>query len=206
MSKRTENNFTKAVNELLGYQAGNSEEDIAEGSIPEDMTPDEDISEGIENSSIDDNWIQPDLSGSFQPFNIPETQSVIAANMEVEGNISTKSDLVISGKIIGDIKCDGNLEIEGSVDGDISAELVVIRGTVIGDIEVSKSVEIQNNAKVKGDILAQSIIISGVTEGDIKAENSVELRDTAVVEGNIYSNKFDVQNGAKLKGMIHTFE
>lgn len=87
-------------------------------------------------------------------------------------------------KVVGDIYYGGGLQIEGTVEGNVMAKcedkcvlvvsemgvvegeirgpLIIINGTVHGDVHASESIELKSEAKVNGDIYYHSL---GITVG-----------------------------------------
>lgn len=87
--------------------------------------------------------------------------------------------------ITGDVAFEGSMRIEGKIIGKIMAQgrLTIARG-----------------AQVLGEVTAAEAVIDGMVQGNINATDRVELRSTAQVVGDIHSQRFVVQDGAKLLG------
>jgi cytoskeletal protein CcmA (bactofilin family) len=112
--------------------------------------------------------------------------SVFAGDMEVKGTLR------VDGKIKGRIICDETVSIgaTGEVEAEIDAKMVIIAGTVIGNIRTSEKIEMQAKAKVLGDVSTKNIVIEqgavfhgscqmkGVKEGEIKADKIMEKKPT----------------------------
>lgn len=85
--------------------------------------------------------------------------SLIASNMEVNGDVQYVEGLRVDGHIKGNVKAkDGAkslivLSDQGSVTGNVSAYDAVINGTIRGDLEVSHFLELQASAHVVGNII-----------------------------------------------------
>ena len=88
-----------------------------------------------------------------------------------EGTLSFTVHLIISGKFSGTIEASGDLEISKTssctVDK-ISANSVVVYGTVTGDIDGQKSVELCRGSTLKGDIKTASLRIADNVDFDGK--------------------------------------
>jgi cytoskeletal protein CcmA (bactofilin family) len=85
--------------------------------------------------------------------------SVIGPDLIITGNLVTKGEVQIDGKVEGDIH--GSHVIVGeraNISGGIVSEEVVIRGHVMGSIR-SKKVMLQATSQVDGDIFHQSLSI-----------------------------------------------
>ena len=99
--------------------------------------------------------------------------NIIGVGTEINGDLSTKGDVRIDGKIIGDVS---------------SKAKVVIGAT----------------GEVIGNINSDSAEISGSVNGNLSIIEILFLKATANVKGNVASNKFVVENGAKLTGHCET--
>ncbi len=227
MSKKTnrsDNNFKKAVNELLGYPVDEDLDDVdvlePEGPQFFDMSDDdeeevldEDMTYSTESNTapyqrIDTPVGTPEpMPEPAEPDSVPYvTESTIAADMEIMGNISSGSSMTISGRIIGNVVCGGSILIGGEVDGDVSAAEMEVWGSVSGNITVAGKVVICNGAQVKGDIIAHEVITDGTSEGDIKVEGKVVFQTSSVIMGNVYAKTFEMSAGTKIKGLVKTYD
>lgn len=218
MSKlnKTESNFKKAVNELLGYSDDEELEldtqALSGASVPKffDMSDNGDrnfdigTSETAVKTSAEAQ--QPQSAVQQDTRSAYAAESMIAPDMEIMGNISSSSNLTISGCVIGNVVCGGSVEVGGEVDGDISAKEIEIWGKVSGNVTVAGKVTISNGAHVKGDIVAHEVYTGGLNEGDIKVDGKVLFQSTSVVVGNVYAKTFEMSAGAKIKGLVKTYD
>lgn len=84
--------------------------------------------------------------------------TLISGNAVVKGDIGFSGQLFIHGSVVGNINAteldDGALTVseQGDIKGDIHAPVIVINGTVVGDIYAYKQIELQNKANVIGNI------------------------------------------------------
>jgi len=110
--------------------------------------------------------------------------SVLGPTLKFKGELTAEEDLLILGRVEGSIKHSSSLTIGdgGSVKADVSAEYIVVEGSVDGDLRGSKCVKIRESAKVNGNLISPSVsLVEGATfngkidmDGDPKA--SVEKR------------------------------
>jgi cytoskeletal protein CcmA (bactofilin family) len=112
------------------------------------------------------------------------TFSVIAADVEIVGNLTAKVDLHIDGKVQGDVVCGSIVQGEGStIMGKVVAESARLSGKVEGSIEATDLV-IEASARITGDVLYQNLTIApgGQVEGKFKHRGSSapNLRRTTV--------------------------
>lgn len=89
--------------------------------------------------------------------------SLIAKTAKFRGDMLLQESIHINGSIQGNIVIEGegmmlSLRDCGRVEGNIRADIVVIAGTVIGNIE-AKLVKLHASARVDGDIVYQRILV-----------------------------------------------
>jgi cytoskeletal protein CcmA (bactofilin family) len=85
--------------------------------------------------------------------------SIIAADVEIEGNIVTAGELHIDGNIHGDVQAQTvMIDTKGTVHGRLIAEEVIVRGRVIGPIR-AVHVHIFAGAHVQGDVVNSTLSI-----------------------------------------------
>lgn len=96
----------------------------------------------------------------------------IGEGCTVEGNITSKGNMRIDGKIVGDIVCEGNVSIgaSGSAQSNIAANNIHTAGTVCGTVTARGQLVITRTGKVDGNIEARSLRIAegGVFQGTSK--------------------------------------
>lgn len=85
----------------------------------------------------------------------------IAADLQVEGLISSTEDLVVRGQVKGRLRSGRRLFIEpgARVDAEVEATEVVVRGMVRGRIRASERILLTSAADVEGDVEAPVIQI-----------------------------------------------
>lgn len=88
------------------------------------------------------------------------TVSVIGADMEVSGDVSTDDELRVDGRIDGNVRC-GTLDLGegGAIAGDIAAEEARLAGTVHGRVD-ARVVVLEAGARVTGDVRYESLAIA----------------------------------------------
>lgn len=93
-------------------------------------------------------------------------KNVLNSDVEIKGNIKFAGELAFDGKLDGEIHTDGALILgDGAViNGNISAQSVVVRGKVNGNISAKEKIDIKSKAELFGDIRATKLVIEeGVT-------------------------------------------
>jgi len=94
------------------------------------------------------------------------SKNVLNSDVEIKGNLKFAGELTFEGKLEGEITTDGTLNLGDSavITGNISAQTVVVRGKVNGNITAKEKIEIKAKAEVFGDIRATKLAIEeGVT-------------------------------------------
>ena len=89
----------------------------------------------------------------------PPIKSLIAAGTRIDGNIKFNEGLRVDGEVFGDISAgaedNGSLLVISEaavVQGAISADHVIINGTVRGPVHARELLELQPKAKIEGDV------------------------------------------------------
>ena len=92
----------------------------------------------------------------------PPSESVIAADIAIEGKIEGAGHVRIAGKFKGDVKVQGNLTIEqgAKVAGGVSAHKVTLAGELDGNIHAAQQVELQQTGVINGDLKAGSLTVA----------------------------------------------
>ena len=87
--------------------------------------------------------------------------AVIEQGCKFEGNLSFNGVVRIAGIVNGSIFSNDTLIIsEGAIiNADINANVILISGTVKGDVKASSRVEIRKPARFEGSITAPSLIV-----------------------------------------------
>jgi len=88
--------------------------------------------------------------------------TVIARGNRVEGSISGAADIQVDGELQGSIDGSGVVRVapEGRVEGTLAGRVVMVAGTVRGDISAAETAELESSAKVFGNITAPRIRIA----------------------------------------------
>lgn len=84
--------------------------------------------------------------------------SLLEKDLEIIGNIAFLNNLYVHGKINGNIIAPMDsraalyIQSDSEVIGEIRAPLVVVSGTICGDIFVSRRISLKSTAKINGNI------------------------------------------------------
>ncbi len=130
-------------------------------------------------------------------------ESIIASDMIIEGNIKSSSKIIISGQIKGNVTSQSDIIITGKVEGDILSDNISLNdSSVIGNINTSAKLFINEKSILKGDVKSIDMICHGVVNGNINVENLVELASTASVIGDISAKSIRIHENATIKGIL----
>ena len=88
-------------------------------------------------------------------------RTVVARPSAVEGRISGSCEIVISGQVKGTIDGTGKVTIaeQGKVEATTHGRIVIVGGTIKGDITADERIELESSARVDGNITAPRILI-----------------------------------------------
>ena len=89
-------------------------------------------------------------------------ESLIAADLTIEGKIEGSGHVRIAGKFKGDVNVQGNLRIENGarLNGGVKARQVVVAGELDGNIESAAKVELLESAVLTGDVKAGTLTVA----------------------------------------------
>jgi cytoskeletal protein CcmA (bactofilin family) len=89
-------------------------------------------------------------------------ESLIAADLTIEGKIEGTGHVRIAGKFKGDVNVQGDLTIEqgARLSGGVKANKVIIAGDLEGNIEAAKQVELLASGALIGDVKANTLTVA----------------------------------------------
>jgi cytoskeletal protein CcmA (bactofilin family) len=89
-------------------------------------------------------------------------ESLIAADLTIEGKIEGSGHVRIAGKFKGDVNVQGDLTIEpgAKLTGGVRAKRVIIAGELEGNIEGAAHVELQQGGVLIGDVKSGSLTVA----------------------------------------------
>ena len=99
-------------------------------------------------------------------MNTNTSKNALGSDVEIKGNIKFTGELTFDGKLDGEIQTEGTLNLGDSavINGNITAQSVIVRGKVNGNISAREKIDIKNKAELFGDIRATKLAIEeGVT-------------------------------------------
>jgi cytoskeletal protein CcmA (bactofilin family) len=89
-------------------------------------------------------------------------ESVIAADITIEGKIEGAGHVRLAGRFKGDVTIQGDLTVEAGAKlmGSVRANAVVIAGEVEGNIESAQRVELLESGVLNGDLKAGTLTVA----------------------------------------------
>lgn len=107
--------------------------------------------------------------GPTSPVDVPRRsearatnrESLIAADITIEGKIEGSGHLRIAGRFKGDVNVQGDLTIEpgAHISGEVRAGTIVVGGEVQGNIHATSRVEFLESGLLIGDLKAGSLTV-----------------------------------------------
>jgi cytoskeletal protein CcmA (bactofilin family) len=87
--------------------------------------------------------------------------TILSEDIDFDGTVNFEKSLLVRGKLSGAIEACGTLLIDESavVRSDISADKVIIRGEVRGNVVATGRVEVTITGKLKGNVTAAEILM-----------------------------------------------
>ena len=92
---------------------------------------------------------------------VPRKESLIAADITIEGKIEGGGSVRIAGNFKGDVNVQGDLALESGakLTGSVRADNVTIAGELEGNVEEATRVELTQSAVVIGDLKAGTLTV-----------------------------------------------
>ena len=89
-------------------------------------------------------------------------ESLIAADLTIDGKIEGSGHIRIAGKFKGDVNVQGDLTIEkgAKLNGSVRARKITIAGELEGNIEAAAQVELLSSGVIIGDLKAGSLTVA----------------------------------------------
>jgi cytoskeletal protein CcmA (bactofilin family) len=112
-----------------------------------------------------------------------ERVSVLGPTLHFKGELHADEEVLIKGRIEGSITHSQRITVcaEGTVTANVRAQVIVVEGTVQGDLTAEKSVMVRETAKLRGNITAPNVsIVEGAHfTGGIDMEKRVAAVDSS---------------------------
>jgi cytoskeletal protein CcmA (bactofilin family) len=108
----------------------------------------------------------PDKTSTFEPTprvrSKEAKESVIAADLTIEGKIEGAGHVRMAGRFKGDVNVDGDLTIDqgAKITGSVRARTVTVGGELDGNIDAASRVELLSTGVLNGDLKAASLTVA----------------------------------------------
>ena len=116
--------------------------------------------------------------------------NIIGIGTEITGDLSTKGDIRIDGKITGDVRSKAKVVIgsTGEVIGNINSESAEVSGFVIGNLYTSEILFLKATANVKGNVSSNKLVVenganlsghcqTGISQTKSITKNQIDARE-----------------------------
>jgi cytoskeletal protein CcmA (bactofilin family) len=106
--------------------------------------------------------VNPAASMARAEHPAPRKESLIAADITIEGKIEGGGSVRIAGKFKGDVNVQGDLTIDAGakLTGGVRADKVTIAGELEGNVEQATLVDLQHSGVILGDVKAGSLTVA----------------------------------------------
>src|SRR5688572_14511673 len=109
-----------------------------------------------------ESFSSPAPSYEPRPRSKEARESVIAADLTIEGKIEGAGHVRMAGRFKGDVNVDGDLTIEpgAKITGSVRARTVTVGGDLDGNIDAASRVELLSTGILNGDLKAASLTVA----------------------------------------------
>ncbi|MDD3738834.1 MAG: polymer-forming cytoskeletal protein [Lentimicrobiaceae bacterium] len=90
-----------------------------------------------------------------------QSMNLVGKDTVIEGEIRTKGDLRIDGKINGEINSNGKVivGVSGSIKGALNCRNAEILGTIEGNVSIEELINLRSTSVIEGDIFTNKLAI-----------------------------------------------
>src|SRR5262245_54192411 len=106
--------------------------------------------------------------------------STIGEDLTITGDVTSKGEIHVRGKILGDVQCVALvLDESGTLEGNVTAEDVIVRGRLVGSVR-ARRIALQANAEVEAVLHHESLSLERGTifEGESHPSDNPLSSDT----------------------------
>jgi len=133
--------------------------------------------------------LSPDVSRRPAPRQEMK-ESVLSADLTIEGKISGSGHVRIAGRFKGDVQVDGNVSLDAGarLEGHVKASVVSVGGELIGNIENAKRVDLLETGVINGDVKAGALTVAAGSRMRGQVEFGYEGEARAKAETKSFGN------------------
>lgn len=134
---------------------------------------------------------------------IPDHITVISKSAVIDGDITTDSAVALNGRLNGNVTSKEDIGVSGLVVGQINGKNVNFQHAGIrGDVNADESVSVENGTIVVGNINAKTVNIDGKVKGEVQAVNSIDFRSQALMVGKVYTGSVRMDEKSRVNAAI----
>jgi cytoskeletal protein CcmA (bactofilin family) len=117
-------------------------------------------------------------------------ESIISADLTIEGKISGSGHVRIAGRFKGDVQVDGNVSLDSGahLEGHVKASVVIVGGELIGNIENAKRVDLLETGVINGDVKAGALTVAAGSRMRGQVEFGYDTEGRAKTETKSFGN------------------
>lgn len=110
-------------------------------------------------------------------------QTMIAQGVKVEGDFSSKGNVVIEGEVNGSVSTDSDLTVGESakIQANVRAGNATVAGEIQGNLQVDDKLDVASSARIRGDVTAAVLVVAAgatingkVSMGSVPSEEKAE--------------------------------
>lgn len=124
---------------------------------------------------------------------VSERVSVLGPTLHFKGELHADEELLIKGRIEGSITHSQRITVcaEGTVTANVRAQVIVVEGSVQGDLQAEKAVMVRETARLRGNIVAPSVsIVEGAQfTGGVDMEKRAAAADASAAGNAVRAGK-----------------
>ncbi|MBT6468010.1 MAG: polymer-forming cytoskeletal protein [Kordiimonadaceae bacterium] len=135
---------------------------------------------------------------------INSVPSIISSDVVIKGNVSTSGEIQLDGTVEGDLKSISvTVGEHGMVKGKISADDVIVKGTVKGSI-TGRNIRIEKSAKITGDLCHQTLSIEAGAhiEGNLSHQERAATPSSTSTENRVNSINNTIKTEVQKKPIL----
>ena len=97
----------------------------------------------------------------FQSEKKSNMSSILGPEIEVNGDLKIKGDILIYGTVLGNVECKGKVHTsKGSlINGNVNSKSAYINGKIKGDLVVEEKVVLAKFSQLKGNLVSSTLTI-----------------------------------------------
>ena len=97
----------------------------------------------------------------FQSDKNNNMSSILGPEIEVNGDLKVKGDILIYGSVLGNVECNGKVHTAkgSSINGNVSSKSAYINGNIKGDLIVKDKVVLAKFSQLEGNLVSSTLTI-----------------------------------------------